>query len=39
VSLDHRVEVTLESQNLRIEGSGRLQRQLESKGCQVEWML
>ncbi|MEO5857572.1 MAG: OB-fold nucleic acid binding domain-containing protein, partial [Pyrinomonadaceae bacterium] len=35
---DAALQVTLESQMLRVEGSARLQRQLESKGCQVEWV-
>lgn len=33
------VEVTLESQILRVEGSARLEKQLESKGCAVEWVM
>ena len=35
----NKVEVTLESQMLRVEGSARLQRQLESKGCRVDWVI
>lgn len=33
------VEVTLESQILRVEGSARLERQLAAKGCGVEWVM
>ncbi|HEX6280025.1 MAG TPA: DNA polymerase III subunit alpha, partial [Pyrinomonadaceae bacterium] len=33
------VEVTLESQILRVEGSARLERQLVAKGCAVEWVI
>jgi hypothetical protein len=33
------VEVTLESQILRVEGSAWLERQLVSKGCAVEWVM
>jgi DNA polymerase-3 subunit alpha len=33
------VEVTLESQILRVEGSARLEKQLITKGCAVEWLM
>jgi DNA polymerase-3 subunit alpha len=33
------VEVTLESQILRVEGSARLEKQLAAKGCGVEWVM
>jgi DNA polymerase-3 subunit alpha len=36
--LENSVEVTLESPMLRVEGSARLQRQLETKGCRVDWI-
>lgn len=37
--VDNKLEVTLESQILRVEGSARLGKQLESKGCRVEWVI
>jgi DNA polymerase III alpha subunit len=37
--LDDVHDVTLESQVLRVEGSARLERQLVSKGCTVEWLM
>jgi DNA polymerase-3 subunit alpha len=33
------VEVTLESQILRVEGSARLERELVAQGCAVEWLM
>ena len=33
------VEVTLESQILRVEGSARLEKRLAAKGCGVEWVM
>ncbi|HQU91957.1 MAG TPA: DNA polymerase III subunit alpha [Pyrinomonadaceae bacterium] len=33
------IEVTLESQILRVEGSARLEKQLVIKGCAVEWVM
>ena len=33
------VEVKLESQIIRIEGSARLEKELAARGCSVEWIL
>lgn len=33
------ISVELESPNLRIRGSGKIARELESRGCKVEWRL
>jgi hypothetical protein len=39
ISLENKLELILQSQPLRIQGSSRLEKELIEKGCQVNWVL
>ncbi|MCW5960418.1 MAG: DNA polymerase III subunit alpha [Pyrinomonadaceae bacterium] len=39
ITLEDEIELTIESQPLRIQGSSKLEQDLRDKGCQVNWIL